>query len=255
MTPWVQVLIAANVIAFFLQQTLPGFSNAFIFVPALVLYKPWTIVTYMFLHGGFGHIFFNMLGLFFFGPRVEERLGSRRFIALYAVSGISGALLGFPFAYTAALWGASGAVYGVMLAFARFWPREQILFWGIVPIEIRWLVVFYAAISVFGIRTGGGTTAHFAHLGGFIGAYLYLRWLEQVQGARRFRRAAAPQVPDRTLGNWQKVDPNRVHEINREELNRILDKIGSTGLNSLTPSERTFLASFVPPDDRVPPVS
>src|SRR4029077_836616 len=98
MTPWVQRLIAANVIMFFVQQTAPGLANSLVFVPRYILVEPWTVITYMFLHGSITHILFNMLGLYFFGSRVEERLGSRRFLTLYFVSGVSGALVSFVFA-------------------------------------------------------------------------------------------------------------------------------------------------------------
>ncbi len=78
MTPWVRRLIVANIVVFFLQSV-AGVERQLAFVPAFVLYRPWTVVTYMFVHGGIMHILFNMIALYFFGPRVEERLGGRRF--------------------------------------------------------------------------------------------------------------------------------------------------------------------------------
>ena len=97
MTKWVKFLLIANVVIFFFQMTNGAFTETFAFRPVLFFRQPWTIVTYMFLHGGIGHLFFNMLGLFFFGSRVEDRLGSNRFITLYFLSGITGALFGFIF--------------------------------------------------------------------------------------------------------------------------------------------------------------
>jgi len=130
-TPWVQRFLIANVLIFFVQQTMPGLDRSLVLVPALLLARPWTLVTYMFLHAGFTHILFNMLGLYFFGPRVEQRIGSSRFFALYMISGITGGLLSF---YTpmVSIVGASGAIFGVLLAYARFWPRDQMLIWGII---------------------------------------------------------------------------------------------------------------------------
>lgn len=254
MTPWTLRLIIANVIVYFVEQTMPGLASSLVFVPALALFRPWTVVTYMFLHANLGHIFFNMLALFFFGPRVEMRLGSGRFLWLYFLSGISGAVLSFFLAFNAAILGASGAVFGVMLAFAYFWPRDHIYIWGVLPIEARWLVAITTALSLWSGFTGSrGGVADFAHLGGFAGAFLYLKWIERMQGARRFQRKVQPKVEDRRLANWRHVDPQSAHEVNREELNRILDKINARGLASLTADERRFLASFVPPDDRVPP--
>ena len=125
MTPFVRALLFANIGVYFLQQTVDVVNYAlFVFVPQLVLRRPWTLVTYMFLHAGTMHLVFNMLGLFFFGPRVEERLGSRSFLYLYFISGITGALLSLFMGQTAQIIGASGGVFGVMLAFAWFWPDD-----------------------------------------------------------------------------------------------------------------------------------
>jgi membrane associated rhomboid family serine protease len=250
-TPWVQRLLIANVLMFFLQQTVPVVDQALVLYPAAILARPWTLVTYMFLHGGVMHLLFNMLTLYVMGPRVEQRLGSNRFISLYMISGISGALLSFAFARHSYIVGASGAIYGVLLAFARFWPRDQFLIWGIVPVEARWLVVGYTLISLFQLGAG---VAHFAHLGGFVGAFLYLSYLESNQGARRFKRQATAPTPvvDSSVQNWRNVDRAGIHAVNKDEVNRILDKISATGLGSLTPQERVFLSNFVPPDDRKP---
>ena len=87
MTPWVQRLLLTNVVVFVFSTVFPALIMDFALVPMAILYRPWTLVTYMFLHGGFMHVVFNMLMLFFFGPRLEERLGSRTFIWFYLVCG------------------------------------------------------------------------------------------------------------------------------------------------------------------------
>jgi membrane associated rhomboid family serine protease len=247
MTPWVTRLLIANIGMFVLQAAFePVLTNTLMFVPAYILARPWTIVTYMFLHGGIGHIFFNMLALYFFGPRVESRIGSRRFFTLYMWSGIAGALLSFLFAPFSAIIGASGATFGVMLAFAFFWPGERLMIWGIVPVEARVLVLITTLISIFGGFTGSsGGIAHYAHLGGFAGAWLYLKWLEHRSPMRQFRSKAAPRITQDALANWGQIEPSLVHEANRGELVRVLDKAKTAGLGSLTPQERAFLASFI----------
>jgi membrane associated rhomboid family serine protease len=256
-TPWVQRLIIANVLVFFVQMTgaAPGIINALVLQPHYVVAQPWTLVTYMFLHGGLGHIFFNMLGLWMFGSRVEERLGSQRFLSLYFIAGLSGALLSLVLAPNAAVIGASAGVFGVMLAFARFWPDVRILVWFI-PMEARMAVILFAMLELFsgfgGSRSG---VANFAHLGGFAGAWLYLIYLERRAGAKRFRSHTVVPVQKDQLTNWKRVDTTKIHEVNRDEVNRILDKISAKGIASLTPQEKLFLSNFVPPDDRVPPVS
>jgi membrane associated rhomboid family serine protease len=254
MTPWVRRLIIANVAIFFVQYTMGGAVDALLaFVPYAILVRPWTLVTYMFLHGGVMHILFNMLTLYFFGPRVEARLGERRFITLYLISGVAGALLSFALAPHAALVGASAAIFGVMLAFAYYWPHDKIFIWGVLPIEARWMVVLTTVMALVFAKTGiDAGTAHYAHLGGYAGGGLYLWWLARTRGTTAFKARVVPSVPERTIRDLSNLDLRGIHELNREELNRILDKINATGVNSLTPTEKTFLASFVPKDDRRP---
>jgi membrane associated rhomboid family serine protease len=257
-TPWVQRLIIANVFVYFLEQVMPGIINALMLVPDAVLFRPWTLVSYMFLHDprGLSHIFFNMIGLYFFGPRVEERLGGRRFLWLYFISGVAGAILTIVLAPQAAVIGASGAIFGIMLAFAMFWPDVQILFFFFLPLQARFAVMIMAAMQLYsGLGGLGGGVANFCHLGGFGGAFLYIKYLERRAGVKKFRKATVTPVAKETLLNWKKIDPRSVHEVNRDEVNRILDKISAHGIASLTPQEKLFLSNFVPLDDRVPPVS
>ena len=254
MTPWVLRLIVANIAVYFLQQTAAGVTRSLVFIPSEALTAPWTLVTYMFVHGSVTHILFNMLALYFFGPRVEERLGSRRFLTLYMLSGIAGALLSMVFAPRAPIIGASGAVFGVMLAFATFWPTDQIYIMGILPLEARIAVLLMAAAALWsGLQGSRSGVADFAHLGGFAGGWLYLRWVNRSSGAKKFRTKTVTAVGKDTLLNYKRIDPKSVHEVNRDEVNRILDKISAKGLNSLTAQERLFLSNFVPPDDRIPP--
>jgi len=261
-TPWVKRLIIANVAVFFLQtiadRTIGSILNLLVLVPGEVLLHPWTLVTYAFLHGGLMHIGFNMLGLYFFGPRVEERLGAQRFLTLYFVSAISGGLLHdavslYTRHYNPVI-GASGALFGVMLAFAMFWPEVQILVMFVLPLPARVAVILWTLMSLYsGIQGSRSGVADFAHLGGFAGAYLYLKFLQRTAGVKKFRTRTVALVPKETLANYKRIDATRVHEVNRDEVNRILDKINEKGLGSLTPQEKLFLSNFVPPDDRVPP--
>lgn len=246
LTPWVTRLIIANVVFFLLQMANPLVERMLMFVPALALERPWTIVTYMFLHGGFTHLLFNMLGLFFFGPRLELELGPRQFLLLYGLSGISGAVLSLFLSPMTAIIGASGAVYGVFLGFAYFWPRAQIYIWGILPVEARWLVVLMTLFSLFG-GVGGSTdgTAHFAHLGGFLGGFAYLKWFvkgQRLEAAAAATAVAAPSGAD--LKRWAAIPTEGMHPVNREELDRIRVKLQTQGPASLTPGEVAFLDRF-----------
>lgn len=251
MTPWVQRLIIANVAVFGLQVLLPGLAGLFVFAPSEVLTRPWTILTYMFLHGGFSHLFFNMLGLFFFGGRVEQRLGGRDFAWLYVASGVAGAVLSMVLAPRAAIIGASGGVFGVSLAFAMFWPRERIYIWGVVPVEAWLLVAINTGLSIFsGFGGTGSGVAHFAHLGGYLGAWVYLTLRARFSPARRFQRQVRQVPPATERAVQQSLDRlqlDGVHALTRDEVNRILDKISAQGIGSLTDQERLFLSNFVPP--------
>jgi len=248
-TKTVQALIIANVIAFFVQSTQPALAELLVFYPPLAIVRPWTFVTYMFLHGGLMHIGFNMLGLYFFGSAVETRMGANRFLVLYFLSGITGALLSMIFSVNAAVIGASAGVFGVMLAFARFWPDTPIMLWMIVPVPARIMVIIMTLLSIWsGFGGVGGGTAHFAHLGGFAGAWLYLKWWER--GRTDFRKRAVSGPPElvKKVDDWRSIDASRVHEVNRGEVIRLMEKALTSGVVSLTPEECVFLSNFVPKD-------
>jgi membrane associated rhomboid family serine protease len=258
MTPWVTRLLVANIAMFALSYTvLPNaITELLVFVPRAILTRPWTVVTYMFLHGGLSHILFNMLGLFFFGSRVESRLGERRFITLYLVSGIAGALASLIFTPRAAVIGASAGVFGVMMAFAMFWPREKIYIWGVIPVEARILVLITTVMALFsGFGGRGGGVAHFAHLGGYVGAWLYLWYVGRNSAQRKFQKrmnAVEPAVKRAVALNRNALNLEGVHQLTREEVDRILDKISAQGMASLTPEELRFLSTVAPMDDRKP---
>jgi len=252
MTPWVKRLLIANVGVYLLQLAYPELTSLFAFSASGVLRAPWTPITYMFVHGGIGHIFFNMLVLFFFGPRVEARLGSSRFLTLYLVSGLTGALLS-SFTPMVPIIGASGAVFGVELAYARYWPRDKIYIWGVLPIEARWLVIIFTVMTIFGIGgIGGAGIAHLAHLGGFLGAAVYLYLIERGHTRARVVRSAPVRAqvkqppPPRgdDMRRWSTIPRSELHEINRQEVDRLLDKISLKGIDSLTPAERAALDRF-----------
>jgi membrane associated rhomboid family serine protease len=251
-TPWVRRLLAANVAVFLLTMGFPQLPQALVLVPVLIPERPWTVVTYMFLHAGLWHLVFNMIALYFFGPRVEERLGERHFIALYGFSGLMAALVSLVFTPGAAIVGASGAIFGVMLAFARYWPRSLIYIWGVVPVQARWFVVGMTALSLWGgfggLQPG---LAHFAHLGGFLGGFLYLLWFDRRRGSAMRAFAGAGRVPraespDASLARWERIRLDELHPVNRQALEPLLQKVAAGGAASLTPEERVLLDRFSP---------
>ena len=139
----------------------------------------WQFFTYMFMHGSFSHIFFNMLGLLMFGITLERAIGSKEFLLFYFFCGLlSGVCSYVVYLFSgqiyAFLLGASGALYAVLFAYAVFFPRSIIYIWGIIPVPAPILVLLYALIEIFdqifGYRQG---VAHLTHLFGFLAAYLY----------------------------------------------------------------------------------
>jgi membrane associated rhomboid family serine protease len=252
LTPWVKRLLIANgAVSLLTFVARPAFEYL-AFVPSLILVRPWTILTYMFVHGDIWHLLFNMLTLFFFGPPLESRWGSREFIRFYFVAGLGGALLSFLFAPASTIVGASAAIYGVLLAFAMVWPDLRIYFWGIFPIKAKWLVAGLVAISLlsaFG-STGRGI-AHFAHLGGLAAAFLYMKFdgpLASARLSRLKRRITRPRltVVSGSAAPKRPEPPRRVLRSEEEEalldrVDRVLDKISSSGMASLTPEEKRVL--------------
>ncbi|HEX9109352.1 MAG TPA: rhomboid family intramembrane serine protease, partial [Longimicrobiales bacterium] len=233
----------ANIAVFVLTLALPQLQLALAFVPAWVLLRPWTVVTYMFVHAGFLHILLNMLGLYFFGPVLEARLGARHFLALYFLSGIAGAVLTFGFfllgavggvlpevlARNSAVVGASGAVMGVTAAYARYWPHDRIYFWGVLPVSAWMFVLGLVALSIFSGFTGSKSgVADWAHLGGLAAGYLYALAYD------RHRRKAWPLAQKRervsrgdaraSAERWSRISLEQLHEVNRPEVERLLEK-------------------------------
>jgi membrane associated rhomboid family serine protease len=259
-TPWVGRLIVANVIVFVLQLSGVLSATQLAMWPPQLLVRPWTILTYMFAHADTTHIFFNMISLVFFGPRVESRLGAGRFVGLYFVAGLSAAVVSILFSPMSPIVGASGATFGVTLAFARFWPDAQILVWGILPMPVLAMVILTTVGSLVGGFGGGSGIAHFAHLGGYAGAWIYLMALGRWSGAAQFRRraearpGAAPspapagfQRDSASLSRWSRIPRDQLHEVNRTEIERLLEKAHAKGVGSLTPTERETLDRFAPP--------
>ena len=269
-TPWVRRLLVANLLVFLLQVTLftsPRFLAAFGFQPLLALERPWTFLTYMFLHAGPLHLAFNLLALFMFGAPVEDRLGSRSFIWFYLLCGLGGAALSFMLMMVVRvagpIVGASGAIYGLMVAFAWYWPDAPIYVFPFpVPIPAKWLVTFAVAISlVLALPPFNGSdgVAHLAHLGGVAVGLLYLKAqdLRLGRAERHLRRVSEPSVlvtpAPRARGGVARggggsapqqkprsAPDDRAHA----EIDRVLDKISATGIESLTPAERKFLTEM-----------
>ncbi len=188
-------LIIANVIVFMFTMVSRNLTTYLAMIPGAVLYNHWywQFLTYMFVHGGIGHLFFNMFGLWVFGSPVERQIGSNEFLLFYLLTGTLSGIFSF-IAYLIAgvnvvLVGASGAIFAVLFAFAVFYPTARIFLFGILPIRAPVLVLLYAAIELFNQVTGTvGGVAHLTHLAGFGFAYLYMVVRLKIHPMDVFRR-------------------------------------------------------------------
>lgn len=277
-TPWVGRLLAINAVVLLLQQTV--FTSEYLnhlvsFDSSLALQRPWTLVTYMFVHNGIFHIAANSLALFVFGPSVERRFGSPTFIVYYLLCGIGAALFSLalhifnlghvppaidPSSSYRGIVGASGAILGVAYAFSRLYPDSQMMVFPIpVPVRAKWLILMLAAFDVIGLLVLHDGIAHEAHLGGLLTGVAYF----VVRGIGRpidtiplpSIRPRVPVVARGGGGTGQQplaaskpdaapTQPSRERQRGIDEaveIDRVLDKISATGIASLTADERRFL--------------
>ncbi|MEX0609245.1 MAG: rhomboid family intramembrane serine protease [Balneolaceae bacterium] len=140
---------------------------------------PWQLVTYMFLHADLGHIFFNLFALWIFGQAIENLWGSKRFLVYYLLTGIGAAVIHmFMSSYFTYTLGASGAVYGILLAFGMMFPDKYIiLLIPPIPIKAKYFVMIFGALELFsGLTNPSSGIAHFAHLGGLLVGYILIKF-------------------------------------------------------------------------------
>ncbi len=198
-TPAVKALLIANVAVFLFQMLAQSLvqvriERLFGLVPYEVVHHLflWQLATYMFLHGGFFHIAFNMLALWMFGAELESLWGTQKFLRFYFITGIGAAIMTTlvgPNSYTVTI-GASGAIYGLLAAYGLLFPDRVILLYFVLPIRAKYLVLILGLITFWSsISATGGGIAHVAHLGGMIFGWLYLRgprlprWRNPIGGA------------------------------------------------------------------------
>lgn len=254
----VNILLIINAIAFLIDMllNLSGIFGLYYFEsPAFHLYQP---ITYMFMHGGFTHIFFNMFALWMFGRMLEQVWGAKKFLIYYLVCGIGAAIIqeigqfiGLinPMSMTI---GASGAVYGILLAFGMTFPEEKLFVFPLpIPIKAKYFVLIYIIIELvegFGATDG---VAHFAHLGGmFFGAMLFLYWRNKYKKPTNSKikmeviydsyskddKSGYSQTPNYEYSTSETTDTT-----DYKKIDAILDKIKKQGYECLTEEEKTIL--------------
>ncbi|MFN3297188.1 rhomboid family intramembrane serine protease [Caldimonas sp.] len=195
--PVTKVLLLANVAAFSIDMLLGlMLTRVFALWPVLSdFFMPWQVVTYAFLHGGIGHLFFNMLGLWMFGSELERLWGQRRYLQFLLASVLAAAVLQLVVTYLAGARyptvGASGGLFGLLLAFGMLFPNRIIVpLFPPIPMKAKYFVALFGALElVFGMSGTASGIAHFAHLGGMLGGFLmiqYWRGKPPFRGRRRF---------------------------------------------------------------------
>lgn len=229
MTYGVQMLLVVNIAAFIIDWLIFPLRN-FLALGAdwLTTFRIWELITYQFLHQGPMHLLANMLGLFFLGPEVERGLGTNRFFTLYFLSGVLGGLgwsILAPNCHSCV--GASGAVFGVLGAYAALYPDRELYIWGVLPVKAWLLVLIFGAYELSHVLDGpGGAIANAAHLGGGIAGTIYALVIDRPHIVRNLKR---------------KFGPKPKPPVSRGEVDRILDKAANQGIHSLSPSEREIL--------------
>jgi membrane associated rhomboid family serine protease len=279
-TPAVRALIAMNVGLLFLQTVLlnKGSTDALLgFRAGSFGQSWWSVVTYMFVHGGVMHLAFNMYTLWLFGRRLEQLWGTRRFTWFYLWCGLGGVVLHAIMTGTGLLIGASAAVFGVMFAYAWIWREQVVHVFGIVPVRVTVLVAFLAILNLIqGMSGTASGVAHFAHLGGFAFAFLYMQFpsrqsFEDLRGrispapdygdepprpiprgprVQRDRgepvdeivaRSRAVVARERNTAVVKRTPARAAREDARAVMDRLLDKISESGMESLSGEERRQL--------------
>jgi len=247
------IIIIITVVVFLAQNATHNFAFLGAGGYALTLFKSpspirfqeiWQIVgsiTYMFMHSlsDKSHIFWNMFGTYVFGSHLERVIGKKSFVRLYLGSGFIAGFIWFLFTSRGAVIGASGALFGIMIAAALITPNLKMLLFFVIPIRLKWLATGYTILTV--LMLGDSTQiSHLAHLGGAIGGILFTAYFHRSQ-IRWFPFASLfkPSGGPRTRKKKKPIPFEK--PIDSKTLDKILDKIGQHGMSSLTDKERRQL--------------
>ena len=245
-------LIIINACIYIIQSLIGPENNIFLIktfglVPKNILQDLWLwqIVTYMFFHGGFFHIFFNMFCLWMFGRHIEDYWGAREFLKYYFLTGIGAAFLTVatsPFSVTPSI-GASGAVYGLLVAFAMLYPDTMIYLYFLIPVKAKHLVIIFAVGEFVASFAGVQGIARFAHLGGMLTGFVYLRygWVIRIKAKSIFKGFRKPKKIKIDVKNRTAFESS---EDLTQEVNRILEKILVKGPSSLTEVEEQTMQKY-----------
>ena len=232
-------------------------------------FQVWQLITYQFMHGSFTHILFNMFALWMFGMEIENYWGTKKFLTYYLLCGVVAGLfqlfltplLGSSAAVTI---GASGAVYGVLIAFGLMFPDRYIFLYFLVPVKAKYLIGFLIVLEFMLVDSAQSNVAHLAHLGGALAGFLFIlfdksidvplkRMLNISSGYRSGSNFQNPfsGLSDKFKRRTQNIEDAKYYDINQkkdeetnitqEEIDKILDKISESGYQNLTEREKKIL--------------
>jgi len=267
MTPGVKWLMIVNGVVFLIQQivhiisqTPQGIPSPFDIVFGLShdglinSFRIWQPFTYMFLHGGWMHIFFNLIALWMFAGELEIVWGRTKFIRYYLLSGFGAGLFialmnYFSFVsneqslYNPTI-GASGAIYAILLAYAVLWPDREVLLYFLFPIKIKYLVLAFGLMEFFGTLSSGagtgGNISHIGHLGGIISGFILIKFMRNSIVSKKNKVSFFESLKKKNRLNAKKrVIDNRIEA--KRIIDELLGKIAKNGMSSLTPEEKKKL--------------
>ena len=282
--PVIKNLLIINIVVFFLQFVLESTVEGKIILNKWFALNPinlegyidwpfnfqvWQLISYQFMHStsSISHILFNMLMLWMFGASIEEVMGSKKFLIFYLLAGVSAGLLqlfispliGGSYAVTI---GASGSIYGVMIAYAMFFPDNLIFLYFLIPVKAKYMIGFLILIEFFAINSAASDVAHLAHLGGALFGFLFLMFDKHshVELKNVFKRSyfykstskSQKNMFDNLAGTFRRntnVDEANYYDINNKdenevtqvEIDKILDKISQSGYQNLSEREKKIL--------------
>ena len=241
-TDAIKILIIINVGLFllrFVAKSQIDLAGIFGLSPNTVWPMIWQPITYMFIHGDLFHVLINMFVLWMFGSEMESIWGRTQFLRYYFLTGVGSGLVWLLFnagqSYSVLI-GASGAIYGILIAYGMMFPNRTVYLYFMIPIKVKWFVVFLGAVAFLSSFNNNTNISHLTHLSGMVIGFVYLRYYWHWKD---FRFSVHKQIEEFRSSISSKKDKKKIEMQN--EVDQLLDKINETGYDNLTEEEKDLL--------------
>ena len=241
-TDAIKILIIINVGLFllrFVAKSQIDLAGIFGLSPNTVWPMIWQPITYMFIHGDLFHVLINMFVLWMFGSEMESIWGRAQFLRYYFLTGVGSGLVWLLFntgqSYSVLI-GASGAIYGILIAYGMMFPNRTVYLYFMIPIKVKWFVVFLGAVAFLSLFNNNTNISHLTHLSGMVIGFVYLRYYWHWKD---FRFSVQKQIEEFSSSISSKKDKKKIEMQN--EVDQLLDKINETGYDNLTEEEKDLL--------------